>query len=221
MPPRLDGKPAYADDNGARAAAHLFEARAVTKAALIQLLKGRVKAPRLFLVWRALTVGRFRKSLESNFPGPLLDVAALPIWIYLGLRERIEQAQAFEIMRIAMLSGGLAQWNAQYETVDVPRTFENFCDEEIEANRSGLTRWNTLEVVERTPTRMALKVTRCRFHELCVAAGAPELTPVVCQIDNAAFNSYLPDRLIFDRGGPGRRISDGASTCAFIWELRH
>ena len=77
-----------------------------------------------------------------------------------------------------------------------------------------------MEVVERTSPRFEIKVTSCMFHEFAVPVGAPELTPVVCQIDNAMFNSYLPDEMIFDRGGPGRRIADGRHECSFVWELR-
>ena len=46
------------------------------------------------------------------------------------------------------------------------------------------------------------------------------MTQVVCQIDNAMFNSYLPDEMVFDRGGAGRRIADGRKECNFVWELR-
>jgi hypothetical protein len=46
------------------------------------------------------------------------------------------------------------------------------------------------------------------------------MTPVVCQIDNAMFNSYLPDEMTFDRGPSGGRIADGKHECNFVWELR-
>ena len=52
------------------------------------------------------------------------------------------------------------------------------------------------------------------------AAPADPMTPIVCQIDNAMFNSYLPDEMTFDRGGIGHRIADGQRECNFIWELR-
>lgn len=89
----------------------------------------------------------------------------------------------------------------------------------MEVNKTGPTRWNTLEVVERSERRFEIKIIRCLYHELCVALGIPGLTPVVCQIDNAAFNSCLPDKVTFTRGGLGRRISDGAKACNFVWEL--
>jgi len=28
----------------------------------------------------------------------------------------------------------------------------------------------------------------------------------------------LPDRIVFNRGGPGHRIADGAKECNFYWE---
>src|SRR6266581_4485987 len=36
---------------------------------------------------------------------------------------------------------------------------------------------------------------------------------------DAAFNSYLPDEVVFTRGGPGHRISDGAKVCNFKWDF--
>jgi hypothetical protein len=97
--------------------------------------------------------------------------------------------------------------------------FQNFADMEIENNRSGLVQWNDMKVVERTDQRFEIKITRCMFHEFAVKIGAPEMTPIVCQIDNAMFNSYLPEEMTFDRGGVGRRISDGHPECNFIWTL--
>jgi hypothetical protein len=105
---------------------------------------------------------------------------------------------------IAILTGGIAQWNLAYRASETRRTFDNLCDAEIQVNQSGPTRWNTLSIVERSERRFEIKITRCLYHELATALGVPEFTPVVCQIDNAAFNSYLPDRVAFSRGGPGR-----------------
>ena len=75
-------------------------------------------------------------------------------------------------------------------------------------------------VVERTARRFEIKITRCMYHEITTHLGIPELTTVVCQIDNAAFNSYLPDTVVFSRGGPGHRIADGKKECNFVWDLR-
>ncbi len=36
-----------------------------------------------------------------------------------------------------MLTGGVAKWNLEYETVDKPRTFSTLRDEELLLNRTG------------------------------------------------------------------------------------
>ena len=197
-----------------------FDARKVTGPVLVHLLGREMRFPRLFLFRCALTVGRFKRGFDQRFPKELVELTALPLWVYINLKKRIGQQKAFEIMRVAILTGGTAQWNIAYETVDKERTFENLCEEELLVSKTGPTRWNTLEVVDRTPRRFEIRVTRCLYHELAQSLGIPEITPVVCQIDNAAFNSYLPDWIMFNRGGPNRRIADGKSECNFVWESR-
>lgn len=197
-----------------------LDMKKITSPLLLHLLRNELPFPRVFLLSRKLTVGRFKRSIDARFPRELIDLVALPAWVYLGLKEKIGRHKAFEIMRVALLTGGTAAQNLQFDTVRKDRTFDNFVDLEIENNRSGLVRWNKVEVVDRTSRRFEIRVTRCMFHELAAFLGIPELTPVVCQIDNAMFNSYLPDEMTFDRGGVGRRIADGRRECNFVWELR-
>jgi hypothetical protein len=177
-----------------------------------------MRFPSLFLIRCKLTVGRLKRRIDPRFPQELIDLAALPLWVYINVKEKIGQQRAFEIMRIAILTGGLAQWNFQYGAADRKRTFKNLCDAEIEVNKIGFTKWNTLEVVERSERRFEIKITRCLYHELTTSLGIPELTPVICQVDNAAFNSYLPDKVVFNRGGPNHRIADGKKECNFVWD---
>ena len=196
-----------------------FDMKKVTTPLLLHMLGKELRFPRLFLLRCKLTLGRFTKTVDKRFPAELIDLAALPAWVYLNLRRRIGQDRAFEIMRVALLTGGTASQNLQFDTVHKKRTFQNFSQLEIENNRTGLVRWNTMEVVERSARRFEIKITRCMFHEFAVSVGIPELTPVVCQIDNAMFNSYLPDEMTFDRGLMGGRIADGRRECNFVWEL--
>ena len=197
-----------------------FDIKTVTTPLLLHMLGEELRFPRLFLLARKLTLGRFKKTIDPRFPRALIELAALPIWVYLNLKKKIGQHKAFEIMRVALLTGGTAAQNLQFDTVHTLRSFDNFADLEIENNRSGLVRWNTMEVVSRTRSRFEIKVTRCMFHEFAVHLGVPEITPVVCQIDNAMFNSYLPEEMRFHRGGVGRRIADGRHECSFIWEMQ-
>jgi hypothetical protein len=46
--------------------------------------------------------------------------------------------------------------------------------------------------------------------------GIPELTKLMCAVDNAIFNTYLPEKITFHRNGIGNRIVDGAPACHFV-----
>jgi len=197
-----------------------FDMKKVTTPLLLYMLEQELRFPRLFLLRCKLTLGQFKKTIDRRFPGELIDLAALPAWVYINLRQKIGRKKAFEIMRVVLLTGGTAVQNLQFDTVHKERNFQNFSESEIENNRGGMVRWNKMEIVERSPRRFKIKVTRCMFHEFAVSAGIPEMTPIVCQIDNAMFSSYLPDEMTFDRGGIGRRIADGKRECDFFWELR-
>ncbi len=196
-----------------------FDMKKVTTPLLLHMLGRELKFPRLFLLGCKLTLGRFRKSIDKRFPLELINLAALPAWVYINLKEKIGQHKAFEIMRVALLAGGTAAQNLQFDTVHKKRDFQSFPELEIENNRTGLVRWNQMEVVERSARRFEIRITRCMFHEFAISVGIPELTPVVCQIDNAMFNSYLPDEMTFDRGPLGGRIADGRHECNFVWKL--
>ncbi len=163
-----------------------MDMKKLTTPLLRHLLQGKIRFPTLFLLRCRLTVGKFKRQIDpAVFPEELIDLAGLPVWVYLHLKKKLGQERALEIMRVAILTGGVALWNLAYETIDKKRTFQNLCDLELQVNKTGPTRWNTLEVVERTENRFEIRITRCLHHELAVTLGVPELTPVVCQIDNA------------------------------------
>ena len=193
--------------------------RTITTPILINLLKDEFLFPQLFILRCRLTLGQFKKHIDKRFPAELVELTALPLWVYLNLKKKIGGKKAFEIMRVALLTAGVAKQNLLFDTVAKERTFETFAQQELEINKTGTTKWNTMEVVERTDRRFQVRVTRCFYHELAVSVGAPEITPIVCQIDNAVFNSYLPEKMIFHRGGVNNRIADGNNDCQFIWEL--
>lgn len=192
--------------------------RTITTPLLITLLKQEMRFPGLFIMKCKLTVGQLKKRVDPRFPKEFIELTALPVWVYLNLKEKIGQPKALEIMRIALLTGGVAMQSLLFDSVHTKRTFDNFIEKELEINRTGTTRWNTLKIVDRTDQRFEIKIVRCLYHEFAASLGIPEITPIVCQIDNAVFNSYLPDQVIFHRGGVNRRIADGDSECHFIWE---
>jgi len=197
----------------------LMNLRTITTPLLITLLSQEIRFPKLFILKCSLTVGQLKRRIDPRFPKEFVELTALPIWVYLNLKEKIGQRKAFEIMRIAILTAGVAQQNLLFDPVNTERSFEHFIEKELEINRTGTTRWNTLKIVERTEQRFEIRIVRCLYHELAASLGAPEITPIICQVDNAVFNSYLPEKMIFHRGGVNQRIADGNSECQFIWEL--
>jgi hypothetical protein len=130
-----------------------MDLRKITTPILVHLLQRDMRFPTLFLLWCKLTVDRFKRSIDTRFPQDLIDLVALPAWVYINMKKSVGQKRAFEIMRIAILTGGLAQWNLQYRASEKERTFKNLCDAEVEVNRIGFTKWNTMEVVERKERR--------------------------------------------------------------------
>jgi hypothetical protein len=198
--------------------AYKFNMRTITTPLLIGLLREEIRFPALFMLKCSLTVGQLKKRIDPRFPKEFVELISLPAWVYLNLKEKIGQRKALEIMRIALLTGGLAQQNLLFDPVHTERTFDNLIEKELEINHTGTTRWNTLKIVERTSQRFEIRIVRCLYHELAVSLGIPEIVPMICQIDNAVFNSYLPEQVTFNRGGVNRRIADGDTECSFIWE---
>lgn len=196
-----------------------FDLKKITTPLLLHLLKDEMALPLAFILKCKLTLGRFKKTIDQKFPQEFIEMTALPLWIYLNLKQNIGKRKAFEIMRVALLTGGVAKQSLLFDTVARKRSFENFISQELEINRTGTTRWNTLEIVEQSARRFEIRITRCLFHELACSLGVPEITPIICQVDNAVFNSYLPEQMVFHRGSDKRRIADGASACPFVWEL--
>ena len=152
----------------------LMNLRKVTAPLLLHLLRGQMGFPRLFLLRCRLTVGRLKRRIDPRFPGELVDLVGLPFWIYLNCKNRLGQERAFEIMRVAILDGGIAQWGLAYQTVERQRTFTRLCDLELEVNKTGPTRWKTLEVVDRSDRRFEIKITRCLYHQLACSVGIPK-----------------------------------------------
>lgn len=83
-----------------------FDMKKVTTPLLLHMLKNELRFPRLFLLHCKLTLAQFKKTMGSQFPAELVELAALPAWVYINLKKKIGQPRAFEILRIALLTGG-------------------------------------------------------------------------------------------------------------------
>lgn len=182
------------------------------------ILQGYLKHPLWFLLTTVLTLPSFKKQLPPDLPHDFVQVTALQTWLYLRLKDRIGQAQAYEIVRACVLPIGLALQQGNLRAVEAPRTFDNLVAYQQRTNREGPTRWNQMEILEQSERRYEFRVTKCLFHDLYTQLGIPELTRLMCEVDNAIFSSYLPEQVVFHRNGLGNRLADGALACHFVLE---
>lgn len=182
------------------------------------ILQGYLKHPLWFLLTTMLSLPRFKKQLPSDLPRGFVEFTALQTWMYKRLKARVGQAQAYEIVRACILPIGLALQQGNFRAVEAPRSFDNLVAYQQRTNREGPTRWNEMDILEQSERRYEFRVTKCMFHDLYTRLGVPELTRLMCEVDNAIFNSYLPEQVTFHRNGLGNRLADGAPVCHFVLE---
>ena len=130
----------------------------------------------------------------------------------------ITNEKAFEVIRVSVLTSGFVIQQANFRNVEQNRNFENLIKYQQRANSEGSTSLNTMEIVEQSDLKYEFHVTRCVFFELFEFLRVPELTSIFCSIDNAIFNTYLPEQLIFHRNGLNNTIPQGNKYCEFVIE---
>ena len=185
---------------------------------LIGVLKGYIKNPVGFLIKSKLSYKNFRKTIELDLPKDFVDSTSFIAWIYIRLRKKIGQEKAFEIIRTAIITSGLAVQQANFRNIESKRSFENLIQYQQRANTEGSTKLNRMEIIEQTEKKYEFRVTRCVFFEVFTYLKVPELTSIMCSIDNAIFNSYLPEKLIFHRNGLNKTMLQGNEYCEFVIE---
>lgn len=182
------------------------------------VLRGYVKKPLFFLISTKLTFRKFEKSIKLDLPKDFIEMAGFMAWLNIRLAKKIDKKRAFEIVRAAGLSSGLAVQQANFRSVEQPHAFANLVKFQQLNNREGTTRLNTMEVIEQNENRYEFRITRCLFFEFFSHLEVPELTAIMCSIDNAIFNSYLPEEVTFHRNGLQKTFVSGHKYCEFVVE---
>jgi len=75
-----------------------------------------------------------------------------------------------------------------------------------------------MRVLEQSAHKYEIHVTECIYYKFYSNLGIPEMTRLMCAVDNTIFNSYMPEKITFHRNGIGNRIVDGATACHFVLE---
>lgn len=185
---------------------------------LLGVLKGYIKHPLWFLMRSKIAFKTYKKQVQIELPNDFIDTAGFIACIYTRLRSKIGQEKAFEIIRASVLTSGLAVQQASFKNVEEKRTLKHLIKYQQKTNREGTTRLNTMEVIEASEHRYEFRITRCLFHELFTHLKVPELTSIFCSIDNAIFNTYLPEELTFHRNGLNNTFVQGNKYCEFVIE---
>lgn len=185
---------------------------------IIGVLKGYINNPILFFIKTILTFKNFKKTIKMNLPREFINSSGLIAWLYIRLKKEIGEEKAYEIIRATILCSGLAIQQANFRNVEAERTFENLVKYQKRVKNEGTTKLNQMEIIDQTDNKYVYKVTKCMFYEFFKYLDVPELTTIMCSIDNSIFNSYLPEKITFHRNGINNRMVDGASECMFVME---
>ena len=66
-----------------------FNSGTITTPILIHFLKGELLFPELFILRCKLTLGQLKQRIDKRFPQEFGDLATLPLWVYLNLKNKI------------------------------------------------------------------------------------------------------------------------------------
>lgn len=185
---------------------------------MLGVLKGYIKNPVLFLFKSKITFKKFKKTIKTDLPDDFVKSSGFVAWLYICLSEKIGKEKAFKIMKIAVSTTGFAIQQSSFCKVDEPLSMKNLVKYQQLANSKGTTKLNTMEIIKQSNKRYEFRITRCLFLEFFTQLGVRELTSIYCSVDNAIFNSYMPEKLTFHRNGLCHTKYENHKNCEFVIE---
>ncbi len=183
------------------------------------VLKGYIKRPTIFMIKLKMTMSKIRKELPKKWPEDMANIVSVAISLYTLFKKKMDNDQALALVKTVMIPVALAKQMGLFRFVEEPsHTFENLITYQQRFKKEGPMRLNRMEIIEQSDKRYEFKVKNCVFKGAFTKFACPELMSVFCNIDNALYNLYMPDKVIFHRGGIGNTIGEGAEFCHFICE---
>ena len=171
------------------------------------------------MIGTLITLPKLVKSIEINLPKDFVRSNAFIVHLYVRLQKRVSKDKAFEITRAVVLCSAFSVMQANFRNVEDARTFENLVKYQKRTKEEGATKFNEMRIICQTEECYEYCVTKCMFLEFYKYMNTPELTSIMCAVDNAIFNTYLPNRIVFERG-IDETMPEGASECHFCIRKR-
>ena len=150
-----------------------------------------------------------RERLSRGQVGPA-------ILLYRAIERRLGRKQALELTGEVVIAATMVWLGRAVGNIDR----DELMAMSPEQRHSWVTRIGdkffnaTMRWDEVSEERVVMTVTRCRFPELCAAAGAPEVAPLMCRGDEVYFGGHLPNVELVRP----YTLADGGDCCPF--ELR-
>lgn len=161
-----------------------------------------------------------QKIAQENpqHPADFLNLISMLAALYNELKKEMENEKALSLVKASFLPAGFAMQMGNFRYVEDHPTFENLIKYQQRTNKEGPTKLNRMEIIHQNDKTYEFHVHNCMFKDAFSKLNMPELTTVICAIDNVIFNTYLPDQVHFHRNGTGNTIINGMRYCTFICE---
>jgi hypothetical protein len=183
------------------------------------ILSGYIPNPLFFLIRLKFSIIKTKKKLPGILPEDVKEVTSMVIALYLQLRKHLKEANALMLTKAIVLLIGLTSQMSLFRYVEEPdHSFENLIKQAKRFKEESPMRLNKSEIIVQNETRYEFRVKNCIFKGIFEKFDCPELLGIFCAIDNATYNIYSPDKVIFHRGGKNKTIANGDSYCHFICE---
>jgi len=183
------------------------------------ILKGYIHNPLVFLIRMKLYMKKIKKKLPAKLPEDIKKLTVLVISLYLQLKKHMEKDTALALTKAIVLPIGLTGQMALFRYVEeTDHSFKNLIKNSKRFKEEGPMRLIKSEIIEESDNRYEFIVKGCMFKGIFAGFDCPELLGVFCVIDNATYNIYSPDKIVFRRGGRNKTIADGDKYCRFICE---
>ena len=182
------------------------------------VIKGYAKNPFWLFIRILLKVPRLKKQLPKKLSDDIKKQAAIIASMYIVMKEKVDKERALSTVQAIITPVAIAVQLGNFRYAETERSFESLKKYHEMAISESPTRTNIKEIIESSDKKYHFRVKSCLHMGLFKRLGVPELTRIMCNVDNALYNIYCPDKVLFHRNGQGNTIFEGSKYCEFICE---